>query len=112
MKVKLNHIGLTDCLCNSLPGARREARKAFLAFSSDDGKAHAAPSGSIQGELENYTKQPANDDVSSSQDTHVRTLLFLHIKSVFLYFFHFFFVSVFHYLLIQHLNTFVEFTMI
>ena len=72
MKVKLNHIGLTDCLCNSLPGARREARKAFLAFSSDDGKAHAAPSG-IQGELENYTKQPANDDVSSSQDTHVRT---------------------------------------
>lgn len=65
---------IKDSHADSLYSARREARKAFLAFSSDDGKAHAAPSGSIQGELENYTKQLANDDVSSSQDTHIYAL--------------------------------------
>ncbi|XP_024030764.1 G patch domain-containing protein TGH [Morus notabilis] len=65
---------IKDSHADSLYNARREARKAFLAFSSDDASAQAAPSESIQGDLENYIEQPANDDVRSSQGTHVYTL--------------------------------------
>ncbi len=65
---------LTPCLPYLLIDARREARKAFLAFSSDDAKAQLAESESVQGNLKSFTEQPANDDVQSYQSTPVRNL--------------------------------------
>lgn len=62
-------------LGNLLSDARREARKAFLAFSSDDAKAHhteTEPSEDYLGNLE----QSVNDAVQTSQSTPVRTFLF------------------------------------
>lgn len=76
---------LTPCLCYLLIDARREARKAFLAFSSDDAKAQLAESESVQGNLESITEQPTNDDVQSYQSTPVRNLpmVFLVLDSTF-----------------------------
>ncbi|KAM5571061.1 G patch domain-containing protein TGH [Rosa sericea] len=54
--------------------ARREARKAFLAFSTNDAKTQLADSEPIHDESENYTEQPASDDVQSSQNTPVYVL--------------------------------------
>uniref|UniRef100_A0A2N9HKB2 G patch domain-containing protein n=1 Tax=Fagus sylvatica TaxID=28930 RepID=A0A2N9HKB2_FAGSY len=67
---------IKDSRANSLYDARREARKAFLAFSSDDAKAQLAESESesVQGNLKSFTEQPANDDVQSYQSTPVRNL--------------------------------------
>lgn len=65
---------LTPCLPYLLIDARREARKAFLAFSSDDAKAQLTESESVQGNLKSFTEQPANDDVQSYQSTPVRNL--------------------------------------
>nr|XP_023874748.1 G patch domain-containing protein TGH-like isoform X1 [Quercus suber]POE83129.1 g patch domain-containing protein tgh [Quercus suber] len=62
---------IKDSRPNSLYDARREARKAFLAFSSDDAKAQLAESESVQGNLESITEQPTNDDVQSYQSTPV-----------------------------------------
>ncbi|PON62061.1 G-patch domain containing protein [Parasponia andersonii] len=62
---------IKDSHANSVYDVKREARKAFLAFSSDDAKAQAADSESIQGDLENYIEQPASDEVISSQGTCV-----------------------------------------
>lgn len=55
-----------------LTDARREARKAFLAFSSDDAKAEITDSEPVQGDLEFFTEKRANDDVQSYQNTPVR----------------------------------------
>lgn len=76
---------LTLCLCYLLIDARREARKAFLAFSSDDAKAQLTESESVQGNLESITEQPTNDDVQSYQSTPVRNLptVFLVLDSTF-----------------------------
>ncbi|XP_062116890.1 G patch domain-containing protein TGH [Humulus lupulus] len=65
---------IKDSHANSVYDARREARKAFLAFSYDDAKAQVAHSESIQDDLENYIEQPAGDIVLSSQGTHVCAL--------------------------------------
>lgn len=54
-----------------LTDARREARKAFLAFSSNDAKTLQADSEPVHDKPENYIEQPASDDVQSSQNTPV-----------------------------------------
>lgn len=43
-----------------------------MAFSSDDAKAQLADSEPVQGDLEIFTEQRANDDVQSYQNTTVR----------------------------------------
>jgi hypothetical protein len=43
-----------------------------LAFSSDEAKAQLADSEPVQGDLEIFTEQHANDDVQSYQNTPVR----------------------------------------
>jgi hypothetical protein len=43
-----------------------------LAFSSDDAKAQLADSEPVQGNLEIFSEQRANDDVQSYQNTPVR----------------------------------------
>lgn len=65
---------IKDSRANSLYDARREARKAFLAFSSDDAKAQLADSEPVQGNLEIFSEQRANDDVQSYQNTPVFVL--------------------------------------
>ncbi|KAM6593710.1 hypothetical protein CsatA_001413 [Cannabis sativa] len=65
---------IKDSHANSVYDARREARKAFLAFSSDEAKAQVAHSESIQDDLEKYIEQPAGDNVLSSQGTLVHGL--------------------------------------
>ncbi|PQM37575.1 G patch domain-containing protein TGH [Prunus yedoensis var. nudiflora] len=54
--------------------ARREARKAFLAFSSSDAKKQTADPESVPGELESYIDPPTSDDVQSSESTPVYVL--------------------------------------
>ncbi|KAG8654276.1 hypothetical protein MANES_05G117300v8 [Manihot esculenta] len=64
---------IKDSHANSLYDARREARKAFLAFSSDDAKAHhteTEPDEDYLGNLE----QSVNDAVQTSQSTPVFVL--------------------------------------
>lgn len=65
---------IKDSRANLLYDARREARKAFLAFSSDDAKAQFAESEPVQGDLGSFTEQPANDVVQSYQSTPVYVL--------------------------------------
>ncbi|XP_059453445.1 G patch domain-containing protein TGH isoform X2 [Corylus avellana] len=65
---------IKDSRANSLYDARREARKAFLAFSSDDAKAELTDSEPVQGDLEFFTEKRANDDVQSYQNTPVYVL--------------------------------------
>ncbi|XP_062159896.1 G patch domain-containing protein TGH [Alnus glutinosa] len=65
---------IKESRANSLYDAHREARKAFLAFSSDDAKAQLADSEPVQGDLEIFTEQHANDDVQSYQNTPVYVL--------------------------------------
>lgn len=65
---------IKDAHVDSLYDARREARKAFLAFSSDDGKAQLVDSKPVQGDLETFTEWPANDDVQSRRSTPVYVL--------------------------------------
>ncbi|CAK7323153.1 unnamed protein product [Dovyalis caffra] len=64
---------IKDSRANSLYKARREARKAFLAFSSDDAKSQleAEPG---EENLKSSLDQPINDDVPSSQSTPVYIL--------------------------------------
>lgn len=54
--------------------ARREGRKAFLAFSANDAKTQLADSEPIHDNSENYSEQHASDDVRSSQNTPVSNL--------------------------------------
>ncbi|KAK9278310.1 hypothetical protein L1049_027875 [Liquidambar formosana] len=65
---------IRDSSVNSQYDARREARKAFLAFSSDDTKAEFAGAEPGKSELENIMEQPANNDAQSSQSTPVYVL--------------------------------------
>lgn len=68
------------CLSSSLyllADARREARKAFLAFSSSDAKAQLADSEPGEVDRESFLDQPINDDVHSSRSTPVRTFSWL-----------------------------------
>ncbi|KAF3437303.1 hypothetical protein FNV43_RR20056 [Rhamnella rubrinervis] len=65
---------IKDSHANSLYDARREARKAFLAFSSDDAKAQLSEPEANTGDHENDVEQPASDDVHSSQNKHVDVL--------------------------------------
>ncbi|XP_057951463.1 G patch domain-containing protein TGH [Malania oleifera] len=59
---------------NSLYDARREARKAFLALSSDDATAELVDSEHVKSDLVNDLELPAKDDVQSSQSTPVYVL--------------------------------------
>ncbi|KAJ1394714.1 G patch domain-containing protein, N-terminal [Sesbania bispinosa] len=54
--------------------ARRQARKAFLALSSDDTKVKVTESEPIKGDIENFPEQPVNDDVQPSKSTPVYVL--------------------------------------
>ncbi|KAG2667261.1 hypothetical protein I3760_15G105100 [Carya illinoinensis] len=64
---------IKDSNANSQYDARREARKAFLAFSSDDAKAQLAESEPVKGNIESSMEQPAND-VLSYESTPVYVL--------------------------------------
>lgn len=65
---------IKDSHANVAYDARREARKAFLAFSSNDAKTLPADSEPVHDKPENYIEQPASDDVQSSQNTPVYVL--------------------------------------
>ncbi|XP_022735993.1 G patch domain-containing protein TGH isoform X2 [Durio zibethinus] len=63
---------IKDLHASSLYDARREARKAFLAFASEDTKAsHPTDFEPVEGEPENFLAQPADDDAQSSQSLPV-----------------------------------------
>lgn len=63
---------LKDLHANSLHDTRREARKAFLAFSTDDTKVQ--PSVPVDDDIESSVGHAVNDDVHSSQNTPVYVL--------------------------------------
>ncbi|CAB4281217.1 unnamed protein product [Prunus armeniaca] len=65
---------IRDSHTNKSYDARREARKAFLAFSSSEAKKQTADPESVPGELESYIDPPASDDVQSSESTPVYVL--------------------------------------
>ncbi|XWS37204.1 hypothetical protein CRYUN_Cryun19dG0023000 [Craigia yunnanensis] len=66
---------IKDSHTSSLYDARREARKAFLAFASDDTKApHPADFEPVEGEPESFIEQPADDDAQSSQSLPIFVL--------------------------------------
>ncbi|XP_061365176.1 G patch domain-containing protein TGH isoform X2 [Gastrolobium bilobum] len=65
---------IKDSHADALYDARRQARRAFLAFSSDDPKTKITESEPIKGDIENFTQQPLNDDVPSSKSTPVYVL--------------------------------------
>lgn len=52
--------------------ARRQARRAFLAFSSDDSKVEVTKSGPVKRDSENLPEQLVNDDFQSCKSTPVR----------------------------------------
>lgn len=54
--------------------ARRDARKAFLAFSTGDAKSEITNSEPFQEDDDTVSTQPAKGDISSSQSTPVREL--------------------------------------
>ncbi|TKY54961.1 G patch domain-containing protein TGH [Spatholobus suberectus] len=53
---------IKDSHSDALYDARRQARRAFLAFSSDDPEVKITKSESIKGDIENFPEQPVNDD--------------------------------------------------
>lgn len=59
---------------NSLNDARREARRAFLAFSSDDTKAKYGDTELDEDDLKSNLHRPVNDDDKSSRSTPVYVL--------------------------------------
>ncbi|XVF11680.1 hypothetical protein REPUB_Repub08aG0048200 [Reevesia pubescens] len=66
---------IKDSHASSLYDARREARKAFLAFASEDTKApRPAEYEPVEGEPESFIEQPADDDAPSSQSLPVFVL--------------------------------------
>lgn len=65
---------IKDSHTNSLYDARREARKAFLALSSDDVSTDLAVSEGVKSDLQNAIELPANDDLKSSESTPVYVL--------------------------------------
>ncbi|XP_021674990.2 G patch domain-containing protein TGH [Hevea brasiliensis] len=64
---------IKDLHANSQYDARREARKAFLAFSSDDAKAHCTKSETGEDYL-GSVEQSINNDVQTSQSTPIFVL--------------------------------------
>ncbi|XP_044466395.1 G patch domain-containing protein TGH isoform X2 [Mangifera indica] len=65
---------IKDSHADSLYDARREARKALLAFSCDDAKTHFPDSEPVESSRESFLEHPVNDDVQSSQSTPVYVL--------------------------------------
>eukprot|EP00268_Persea_americana_P032945 TRINITY_DN3259_c0_g1_i4.p1 TRINITY_DN3259_c0_g1~~TRINITY_DN3259_c0_g1_i4.p1 ORF type:complete len:388 (+),score=104.22 TRINITY_DN3259_c0_g1_i4:187-1350(+) len=65
---------IKDPRANSLYDARREARKAFLAFSCDDGRPQLDKCEPIKSDSENVTERSNVDDVSVSRSTPVYVL--------------------------------------
>ncbi|KAF8389834.1 hypothetical protein HHK36_024353 [Tetracentron sinense] len=65
---------IKDSRTNSLYDARREARKAFLALSTDDARALHAQSEPVKSHLESVSEQSAEDDAYASQSTPVYVL--------------------------------------
>ncbi|KAK7265042.1 hypothetical protein RJT34_32658 [Clitoria ternatea] len=64
---------IKDSHTDALYDARRQARRAFLAFSSDDPKVKITESEPIEGNLENFPEQPMNDvQFSKSTPVYVR----------------------------------------
>lgn len=62
-----------QCSCNMVcADARRQARRAFLAFSSNDTKVKVSESEPTQDDNENFPEQPVDDNVQSSKSTPVR----------------------------------------
>ncbi|CAJ1944308.1 unnamed protein product [Sphenostylis stenocarpa] len=60
---------IKDSHSDALYDARRQARRAFLAFSSDDPKVEVSESESVKGDIENFPEEPVNDDVQFSKST-------------------------------------------
>ncbi|RDY05564.1 G patch domain-containing protein TGH [Mucuna pruriens] len=65
---------IKDSHSDALYDARRQARRAFLAFSSDDPKGKITESEPIKDDIENFPEQPVNDDVLISKSTPVYVL--------------------------------------
>ncbi|KAG5536319.1 hypothetical protein RHGRI_023931 [Rhododendron griersonianum] len=65
---------IKDSRTNSLYDARREARKAFLALSSDDTAAQRTGSEDVKGDLGNIVELPMDNDHQSSHSTPVGRL--------------------------------------
>ncbi|KAK0587266.1 hypothetical protein LWI29_020187 [Acer saccharum] len=65
---------IRDSHVDSLYESRREARKALLAFSSDDAKTQLTDSECGESHLESSVEQPVNDDVQYSRSTPVYVL--------------------------------------
>lgn len=65
---------IKDSHADSLYDARREARKAFLAFSSDDAKTPITDAEPVDRHLESFLEQPVNDDGQLSHSTPVYVL--------------------------------------
>lgn len=67
---------LSSCNCTACVDARRQARRAFLAFSSDDPKVKITETEPIEGDTENFPEEPVNDDVWFSKSTPVRSFCY------------------------------------
>ncbi|CAL5198514.1 unnamed protein product [Lathyrus oleraceus] len=65
---------IKDSHADVLYDARRQARKAFLAFSSDDTKVKVTESEPTKDDIENFPEQPVNNDAQSSKSTPVYVL--------------------------------------
>lgn len=63
--------------------ARRQARRAFLAFSSDNPEVQNTEFEPTKGDIENILEHPVDDDVSSSKSTPVRNIPLLIQKNLF-----------------------------
>lgn len=65
---------IKDSRTNTRSDARRQARKAFLALSSEDGRAQLAGSEPVEVDVENVTDLPTHDDSHFSKSTPVYVL--------------------------------------
>jgi len=66
----------SSCNCIVYADARRQARRAFLAFSSEGPKVKVSESESVKGDIENFPEEPVNDDVQISKSTPVREVCY------------------------------------
>ncbi|XP_014509385.1 G patch domain-containing protein TGH isoform X1 [Vigna radiata var. radiata] len=65
---------IKDSHSDALYDARRQARRAFLAFSSDDPKVKVSESESVEGDIVNFPEEPVNDDAQISKNIPVYVL--------------------------------------
>ncbi|XP_028753723.1 G patch domain-containing protein TGH isoform X2 [Neltuma alba] len=65
---------IKDSRASALYDARRKARRAFLAFSTDDLEVHATDSEPMKAGMHDFLEQTVNDDISSSKSTPVYIL--------------------------------------